>query len=263
MSKDTKKKTDKQIFRRWIVVMVLAFVGGGIGGFFSVPISAFLKDTIAKIEVNEGVMSFIALAGFVIFNIVCIGITYCFYKKSKNMSEQWDGEDEEQIEVIEKKLDYAMLALTFASCCNQFIFAFTSYVSMGMSEQSAFNYFIVTILDVVIFIGASFVFVALQKKIVELIKKLNPEKQGNIFDKNFQKEWLASCDEAQQLVIYKASFKAYKAVVNTCKILWIVTLIGMLTFDTGLFPVFCVTVIMVVMQVSYALESMKLERGNK
>jgi len=259
MSKDTKKKTDKQIFGRWIFIMILAFVGGGVGGFFSFPIANWLREIAASIEINEGLITYFALAVFILFNIVCVGITVYFYNKTKKMSQEWDGEDEEQIELIERKLDYAMLPGIIAACVNQFLFAATFYVGFEMLKKDVVGNLVVTIATVAVFLGVNFLFVALQKKLVDLTKKLNPEKKGNIFDKNFSDEWLASCDEAQQLLIYKSSYKAYKATATTCQILWVVTLIGMLTFDTGLFPVFCVTLIMLVMQIAYVRESMKLE----
>ena len=156
MSKNKKKKTDKQIFGRWVVIMALAFVGGCLGGFFSTPIANWLKETVANLEVNEGVITYVVLAVFVFFNIVSIGITVYFYKKVKSMSKAWDGEDEEQIEFIEKKLDYAMLPLTIASCVNQFLFAATFYVGFEMLKKDIGAYMGATIATVVIFLGINF-----------------------------------------------------------------------------------------------------------
>lgn len=257
MSRDTKKKTDKQIFRRWVLVMILAFVGGGVGGFFSVPISEWVKENAGKLVVNAGVITYTALIIFALLNIVCIIFTFCYYEKTKRMAEEWNGEDEEQIEIIEKKIDYAMIPLGIIPCVNQFLFAATFYMGFDMLRKDMD--FICSILSLVIFIATSLVYVALQKKLVDLTKKLNPEKQGNVLDKNFTDEWLASCDEAQQLLIYKCSYKAYKAVASACNILWFVTFVGMLSFDTGLLPIFCVSLIMTVMQITYMRESMKLE----
>ena len=257
MSKDTQKKTDKQILRRWVLIMILAFVGGGVGGFFSVPISEWVKENAEKLVVEEGLITYIAIAVFALLNFVGIGCIFYQYKKAKNMAETWDGEDEEQINSIEKKIDYAMLPLGIIPCVNQFLFAATFYMGFDMLRKDMD--FICSILSVVIFLAASFVYVALQKKLVDLTKKLNPEKKGNVLDKNFGDEWLASCDEAQQLVIYKCSYKAYKAVTSTCNILWLVTFVGMISFDTGLLPIFCVSLIMLVMQITYMREGMKLE----
>ena len=257
MSKDTKKKTDKQIFRRWVLVMILAFVGGGVGGFFSVPISEWVKENAGKLVVEEGLITYIAIAVFALLNFVGIGCTFYQYKKAKNMAETWDGEDEEQIDSIEKKIDYASLPLSVIPFVNQFLFSVTFYMGFEMLKRELD--WICTVVTIIIFIVTSLVYVALGKKVVDLTKKLNPEKQGNILDKNFNKEWIASCDEAQQLLLYKSTYKGYKAVASTCTILWLVTFVGMLSFDTGILPIFCVSLIMVVMQVAVVRESMRLE----
>lgn len=263
MSKDTKKKTDKQIFIRWVVIMVLAFLAGGVGGFFSVPAMELFEKVTSGIKINNELLLYLSLGGFLAVNVIGILITYFFYKKAKNMTENWDGENEDELDVIEDNLDYALLPISIVTSCNYFLFAVTAYVGLVVRAGGKFLPLILTMVDVVIFLGSSFIFVALQKKCVDLTKKLNPEKQGNIFDKNFSKDWLASCDEAQQMIIYKASFKAYQNAAPACQILWLISLIGMLSFDSGLLPTFCVSVIMLVMQVSYYMESKKLERGKK
>jgi len=263
MSKDTKKKTDKQIFRRWVAIMVLAFVGGALGGFFSVPALEMIEKITSGMEINTELLWNLSLGIFLAVNVIGIFITYYFYRKAKNMTECWDGENEEELDVIEDKLDYALLPISIVTSCNYFLFAVAAYVGLVLRDEGDILPLIITMLDVVIFLGSSFIFVALQKKCVDLTKKLNPEKNGNIFDKNFSKEWLASCDEAQQLIIYKASFKAYQNVGAACQILWILSLVGMLSFDAGLLPTFCVSAIILVMQVSYYRECKKLERGKK
>lgn len=260
MSKDTKKKTDKQIFRRWILIMILAFVGGGVGGFFATPVAEWLKNVVEQIQINEEVVAYVVFAGFLLFNLGGIGVTYFFYRKSKNMLSQWDGEDEDKIDEIEKKLDFSIIPISITMVCNQFFFVAAFYVAFNLLKKDAINYALLVLLIIVLFLGASFVFVALQKKVVDLEKQLNPEKKGNFFDKNFSKEWMASCDEAQQLIIYKSSFEAYKAVGSACQILWLLAFVGAVSFNTGLLPVFCVTVIMLVMQIAYIKESIKLER---
>ena len=47
--------------------------------------------------------------------------------------------------------------------------------------------------------------------IVELEKKLNPEKKGDVIETNFSKKWEDSCDEAQKMIIYEAGYRAYRA----------------------------------------------------
>lgn len=261
MSKVKKQKTEKQIFRKWVVVMVIAFLAGLIG---AEPI----RQTIERLttwtsEINMELMLYLALGLFALMNVIGILVTYISYKKAKKMTEQWDGNNEDVLDKIEDKLDVALLSITITISTNYFFFGLISYIGLVKMEGQGMLPPMLTLVGIVVFLGSSLVFVALQKKCIDLTKQLNPEKKGNIFDKNFSKEWLASCDEAQQLIIYKSSFAAYKNAGGACQILWLVTVIAMMTLDTGLLPIFCVSVIMLVMQVSYYLESKKLERGKK
>lgn len=53
-------------------------------------------------------------------------------------------------------------------------------------------------------------FSALQAIVVGATKKLYPEKQGNVFDTKFQKDWYASCDEAEQKTIGDCSYFTFR-----------------------------------------------------
>lgn len=53
-------------------------------------------------------------------------------------------------------------------------------------------------------------FSALQAIVVGATKKLFPEKQGNVFDTKFQKDWYASCDEAEQKAIGDCSYFTFQ-----------------------------------------------------
>jgi len=53
-------------------------------------------------------------------------------------------------------------------------------------------------------------FCTLQAIVIGAVKKLFPEKQGNVFDTRFQKDWYASCDEAEQKTIGDCSYFTFK-----------------------------------------------------
>lgn len=102
--------------------------------------------------------------------------------------------------------------------------------------------------------------IAFQKLGVDIIKKMNPEKKGSIFDTRFADKWEASCDEAQKMIIYKSAYKAYKNVSICCVLFWVIATLGDMFFQTGLLPIILVSVIWLVQALSYMLESMKLEK---
>lgn len=98
------------------------------------------------------------------------------------------------------------------------------------------------------------------QKIVDLTKKIYPEKQGSVYDVKFNKIWLGSCDEAERAVIAQAALSGYHAATNTCLILWLVFVMTHMFFDTGLLPIFAVSVIWFVSFLSYTRRAAKLEK---
>ena len=52
--------------------------------------------------------------------------------------------------------------------------------------------------------------IALQAKTVGTVKRLMPEKRGNVFDVKFQKDWYASCDEAEKQRIAECSYFTFR-----------------------------------------------------
>ena len=102
-----------------------------------------------------------------------------------------------------------------------------------------------------------------QQKIVDLTKKLYPEKRGSVYDVKFEKKWFESCDEAERTAIGQAAYHAYKATNMTCLLLWMVLVIGNMLFDFGLMPIAVVTLIWLISTVSYCLHAMKYGKGIK
>ena len=52
--------------------------------------------------------------------------------------------------------------------------------------------------DLILFLASVAVLVVLQQKIVDLERRINPEKRGSVYDMKFQKTWMDSCDEAER-----------------------------------------------------------------
>lgn len=51
------------------------------------------------------------------------------------------------------------------------------------------------LLALVMLIVTIFASVIQQKNAVDFLKIVNPEKSGSVYDMNFQKKWIESCDE--------------------------------------------------------------------
>lgn len=101
----------------------------------------------------------------------------------------------------------------------------------------------------------------LQQKLVDLTKRLNPEKKGSVYDTKFQKKWYESCDEAERAIIGQCAFKAYQAMVRVCLGLWVVFALGGMFFNWGFLPALAVCIVWGVGQSVYAWWTLKLGKS--
>ena len=109
------------------------------------------------------------------------------------------------------------------------------------------------------FVGVG-VATVLQQKVVDLTKKINPEKRGSVYDMQFQKKWMDSCDESEQRQTGQACYKAYLAATKVCLWIWVALMVFHFAFGTGLLPAAAVLAVFGVLQITYTLESIRLGR---
>ena len=76
---------------------------------------------------------------------------------------------------------------------------------------------------------------------------------------NFQKEWEQSLDEAEMIMACKAGYKSFKITNFTCVMLWLLSVISQMVFDTGILLVLFVTIIWLVSTLTYQIEAIRLE----
>ncbi len=257
MSRENKKVKNKT-FRKWVWIMIGAGILGFLSGMGSALLGNVMEDISFSPESFAWPLEIASLVLFALVNIAAIAISTYYYKTYKVKADNWDGEDEAVIEEIEDKLDFALIPTVIITQCDYFLLALCAYIALHYGvELKDLGLICMTFIAVAILFVSIFTFVAIQKKVVDLAKKLNPEKRGDIFDMKFHKVWEASCDEAEKAKIYKSGFEAYKKGMTACQVMWVLSLLGMSSFDTGLFPSFCITVIMLVMSVTYFKECRK------
>ena len=165
----------------------------------------------------------------------------------------WQEEDEDELRSMDSLLNIGMLVcsiLTIVSC-------FLAAVPLCCVQEISGSAFIVSLAG---FIACMASLTVGQQLLVDLTKKLYPEKRGSVYDPKFQKTWYASCDEAERAMIGQAAMTAYKAGSYTCLALWLILVVGNLLFDFGLIPIAVVMTVWLVMSVSYITACMRLEK---
>lgn len=258
-----KKENKIKTFTIFIAVMVVLYVAGWIFG-----------RLIARGERNgslERMISFLkndfvkAIPPFYLLLTVASSIiVFVLYMQCKRMYKtlQANPEDDDLWDCLENKMNQPLLISNVMQIIDIFFFgcivwaaSFASYGRNGGYET------VVLAIDCVLFFALIVVNLVISRGLIEIEKKLNPEKRGNVFDLKFNQVWLESCDEAQKLIAYQAGYASFKNTNFACTIMWVLAFVGMFMFKTGIFPLLAVCAIWLVSSVSYMLRAAKLERG--
>ena len=193
---------------------------------------------------------------FLFANLITAIAAIILTARGKKEIDAWDGEDE-GVEDAERKLSFSLLLANAMMVLNFLLFS-ASIEAANHAAQERLQ-FRLLMGSLVIFILSYVWIFYVSGRVVKLEKQVNPEKKGNIFDTKFQKQWIASCDEAEKQMIYQCGFRAYRTGSTVCMLLWVVALLTQLWLGTGVFPVVCVCVIWLAMMLSYQMTAIRLE----
>lgn len=256
------KKENKKAFKPFILIMIVcALVGAVFGAFIAVYRQGNLAifkgmhtiDFSRLVTKGFAIASPFVIWGGIIGNI-CLGV-YCL-RNAKKKYAKWDGENEEYIEPLENRLNF-LITMTSAFLFVVYLFFSASTFAVMQNIYKETISFFLSLLGI---FASMVVYVKLQKEVVDIVKIMNPEKKGSIYDLDFQKKWIQSSDEAEKFMVYKAAFGAFKAVNSLCIILFVVYfLIGCL-FDTGILPIITVLGISTFNLIVYSIEAKKCEK---
>lgn len=256
-----KNKTLKSALIYIAIMLALGFLGYLSGGLIAKIENSGInfKDIFNNSNIYNYAVYIITWI-FVASLLIVGGITIINYLKAKKSFKNWDGEDEESINKVEKTLSKSMLISNTALIIDYFLLA--AYIYFTGSDKLTLSENIIGInstISMATFLISLIFYVVIQRAIVELEKKINPEKKGEVLDMNFQKEWEQSLDEAEMIMACKAGYKSFKVTNFTCVMLWMISLISQLVFDTGILPALFVTIIWLVSTLTYQIEAMRLE----
>lgn len=258
------KKANSKAKVKFILLMVVSLIVGGIAGYLSVAYGLdallMLKDGIKAGAGFFGVKiaPWLMLALAVIMPVIAIRM----HKKATKLLAAWDGEDEEVSDAIDEKLSIVIWITGSALIIAYFLIA-ASY-SGGLSALDHKENIVPFFVGIAAFLGIMVEGIIIQQKCLNTARKTNPEKDASVYDMKFQKKWMDSCDEAEKILVGKCSFKAYSATNTACSILAPVFAISALIFGIGFLPTLIVCVIWIVNQSAYCKEALRYSKaGNR
>ena len=243
---DHVKRDNRRALPKYLLTILLCGLLGGVLGFFTgVAGAAGVAETVR--QALDRLLAVCAPWGIVASAVILLGAGWYLYAAAKRRFTAWDGEDEDTMDDVERQLSWALLLTGLMIVLDFFFFAASIVYGRFLP-------------DVVLFFAAVVVLIVLQQKIVDLERRINPEKRGSVYDMKFQKTWMDSCDEAERAQIGQACYTAYRMGNKVCVFLWVALLILNSVFDFGLLPIAAVLVVWGVMQTAYALECIRLSK---
>lgn len=250
------EKEDKKAFKSFLIILVIAGVAGGFLGFMSENLKQVFGDNLSILLIN--ILKEVTPFANIILSILVILISKIIYTDSRKGYELWkqSNEDDNSIDKIEENLSYLSI---ISSVINIICFFFIGIGAMlipfdDINGNLSFTKAICFFIGIILCVTSN---ILIQKKIINLQKEINPLLNGSVYDINFAKKWLDSCDEFEKLGVYKSSYKAFTCVSRTCIILWLFCIIGYDLWNFGIMPMVIVTTIWLVQTISYSMESIK------
>lgn len=257
---NSKKKTVKAV----IILIALCLVGG-VFGFFVGSMSGEIDNldlTALKSFVKAALIYATPVALIAVFAFVTI-FSLVSYIKARKATSEWDGEDEEFIEKVEDQLGINISVLSIGLIMVYSLFGINAYAQFHLASDDVFlSMWPLSVATLMAMIATIVYNTIIQRACVQLVKKINPEKKGEVLAVNFQKEWEESMDEAQKLMLFETGFRTYKVMNYVILAAWLFTTLGIM-FGMGLMPMLIVSALWLTMTITYAVYGHKIEHKNK
>lgn len=256
VDKKVNKKSNLKIYITFGIIIVTSLFGGYLAGRLvgankyslnKVDWDSIWRLTADTLPIVYGVL---ALAAFVAI--------FVMYGRLKRDIRNWDGENEDEIADIERRITSVSFFPSVVVFVGFVLFPVCIYaIDRAYGNK---NGTVMAIVSELVFVISLVFYCVIEKLVIDEEKKLNPEKNGNIFDIHFRRDWEKSSDEAELVVIAKSSKKGFMAGVKAGLVMWVIMFICMFAFDTGVMPIVAVGVILIVMCVAYGREFRKLQK---
>lgn len=256
---DAIKQENKKAMPKFIFIMAASLIAGillGLGLVFLIG-----EDFAAAVDA-AGQFFTQKVAGWLLIALPVVELAICLpiCAGAKKQLAAWDGEDEAASGEIESRLSVCIWATGMGMILSLFLLAafISGFVDKVGTELDVGPVMFFSTLAA--FLIGLVVEVVLQQRVVDLTKRLNPEKHGSVYDTKFQKKWYESCDEAERAIIGQCAFKAYQAMGRACLALWMVFALGGMFFNWGFAPAMAVCVIWGVGQTVYSYSCVRLSK---
>lgn len=247
---DSVKRDNRKALPKYLLLIFCSAIVGGLLGF----LTGWYGHSDLSAVFAGGVTAALRLVspwGIPVCTLVLLGSGFMMYRAVKRDFAGWDGEDDALMDDLDRRLNWCLLLATMTLLLD---FFFLSAATAGIFTGGD----LAPIWIVLAFVPSVFLVIVFQQRVVDLVRRMNPEKQGSVYDLHFRKKWLDSCDEAERREIGEAAYRAFVVTNSVCPFLWLAMILLNMVFDLGLMPSAVVLLVWGCLQVSYTLACIRV-----
>lgn len=251
MNKQAKApKTRKGVYIKFTLLMIASALTGAF-------ISIFLfgrEDGLLQLtrRVSDGLI----LAGpwLLAAGLVPCAVAHGLYRSALKAAARAD-EDDDAFETANRRLS---LSMAFSAVVMPWMML-TICLALPSVDVLANNAFVVAVVPLLLVeIAWSY---GLQAVVVRAMQRLAPEKRGNVFDLRFQKDWYASCDEAERQRIGECGYHTYLTMTKIYPFTLLAALLAIMYGGASVLWAVVLGGLWLTQTLSYLLRAYKLEHG--
>lgn len=223
---------NKEKKRRSAALMTaLYMIVGGIFGAGSMFLFMSFKDSGASHWFIRGFDFFIVN---IVYAQIALGLimqlpALYFFKKGKTLIETATYSSDEEEDQFEEHFDQALNRALILNSTHM-VLGFILF-GIAIDERNSLIW-----ASIGIFLFLMILEIIVEYGILGLLKKRNPIKDVDPTSLKFEKEWIEVCDEAERMMIYKASYRTFSNMKIVLLFAFIITFFTKPVFGTGNFP---------------------------
>lgn len=249
-----KINSERKILFQFIAVLIVSGLIGGLTGIFFTDHEKWIVYFASEFQqlmadLSPYLMTVIGIAGLL--------SSFLIYRTAQRRASEWDQENEEYIDQVERQIERGIIITEIIQI---FIFLFLGFLFLNLKDKKNA---VAGLSGCFIFLVLSVVSMVLQRAYIHLMQKINPEKQGDAFEFQFQKKWIGSCDELERMKIYESSYYSFQALQKCFPVAVGILLFAEVYFEAGVLPIIAVCLLWLIQTVAYKRHAMKLRRKGK
>lgn len=197
-----------------------------------------------------------------ISSAICLSallLSYLPLVRARNRIRTWNNDEDEEdsfYRQIDRLLNFSLGASSLGMIVMFILFPLVTIATLK-ENCSIYAFSLCTFL----FLFSSILLSLIQRKLVEEIRILNPEKQGDALELHFKKKWMNSLDEQERLAVYAASYKAFSCLSAVFFVFFIVLTVAIPFFDVSFLPFLCTGCMWLIPTAVYLKEASRQKSG--